>query len=181
MRSLLLALLLAGWMHAAPILSASNPSVNGTPGSQVELRFELVNPDVTAYYTVYTSALILESSPDIGDPIFGGSPFQDNIGLLGGPVDGFTPPGDTWPDLLGLYAIRLNAPVGALNSITVRVFWDQFSDNPLECDECLADTGFSDVEYSIGVDDVAEAPVPEPGTWALLAGGLAVLASRRRC
>jgi hypothetical protein len=157
---------------AGPVMTLDPASGNvfGQPGSSASWNFSLTG-DPTNWVSVTTSILLFETNPALGS-------YQDSIGLQNGPVDGAVPPGTVWTGQLALYFIDPGAQIGDSDSGTVRVLYDVFSGDPQTCGGCLTDSGFLDssVTVTAGSDP---SPAPEPGSWFLIATGLALVAGSR--
>jgi hypothetical protein len=123
--------------------------------------------------------LLTESNPALGV-------YTDFIGTLGGPVNFVLAPGEpAWvlgfdgPSGLGVgsFAIDPGAGVGSVNSGTLRVIVEAYSQDPAVCGgACVTETLTLDTAFSATASDV-----PEPSTFAFLAiGGLLLLSAARR-
>lgn len=182
-RILLLSLLAISGLSAAPILSLDpiDGAVSGTAGGETGWGFSL-SSDPDEWVTVISSFLLFESDPALGV-------FADLIGAQGGPVDGLLAPGEPlWqqafdPDNslgLGVYSFSPLALTGSVNTATLYVLYERYSDDPTVCGECFLGEGELTASVRMEVVDSAVAPVPEPATLGLLAAGLAALAAARR-
>ncbi|MBS1823815.1 MAG: PEP-CTERM sorting domain-containing protein [Acidobacteria bacterium] len=179
MKHLTLILLWAASLTAAPVLTITPAgAASGTPGATVGWGFSLT-PDDTEWITVIASFVLNESNASLGV-------YSDLIGSQGGPAGGVLPPSpqpawsqDFDPGLftgLGSYTIDPLAVAGAINSGTIRVLYERYSDDPTQCGDCYIDSAEWDLAFSVAVDDTS---VPEPGSWALIATGAAAIAIRR--
>lgn len=173
-------------LFAEPIVTIkpdpANPSGSAVPNQAVGWGFDITG-DPT-YWVSFTSSFVLnETNPSLQ------MIYVDLIGLQGGPSSGVLAPGATWNQDyianmfgatgLGFYVINGLAPVGATSSGTIRVQYERFTANPLECDgSCQVDESprFADLAFSVTVAPNAESAIPEPSTWAMLATGFAALA-----
>lgn len=183
-------LILGCGVSAAPILTLDQPDLVGLPGQAVGWGFQATNQIQTAppageepeWITFTGSLLLSESNPSIGV-------YVDLIGSLGGPENFVLPPGyGPWTvgfDFsqflgLGIYFIEPQVVPGAVNSGVIRVLYERWSDDPNQCGECNLGSGELDLAFSVTVTDTLPEPVPEPGTWALVAGAwLAVMGWRQ--
>lgn len=183
-------LILGCGVSAAPILTLDQPDLVGLPGQAVGWGFQATNQIQTAppageepeWITFTGSLLLSESNPSIGV-------YVDLIGSLGGPENFVLPPGyGPWTvgfDFsqflgLGTYFIEPQVVPGAVNSGVIRVLYERWSDDPNQCGECNLGSGELDLAFSVTVTDTLPEPVPEPGTWALVAGAwLAVMGWRQ--
>lgn len=179
MKQLSLILLWAASLTAAPVLTLTpGGALTGAAGTTVGWGFTLT-PDDAEWITVTGSFVLSESNGSLG--VYG-----DLIGSQGGPVGGLLPPSPQ-PDWvqdfdlglftgLGYYAIDPLAAAGAVNSGTIRVLYERFSDDPTQCGDCFVASGEWDVEFTVTVEDTS---VPEPGTWMLIATGAGAVLIRR--
>ncbi len=181
MKLLAIGMLWAAALMAAPVitLDPADGALTGAPAGTVGWGFTLT-PDATEWITVTGSFLLTESNPSLGF-------YGDLIGSQGGPSGGLLPPAPQ-PDWvqsfdlglftgLGFYSIDPFAAPGAINSGTIRILYERFSDDPTTCGDCYLGSGELDAAFSVTVADNA---VPEPSTWLLLpAGTIAILAKRR--
>lgn len=179
MKHLSLILFWAASLTAAPVLTITpGGALTGAPGATAGWGFTLT-PDDTEWITVTGSFVLSESNGSLGV-------YSDLIGSQGGPVGGLLPPSPqpAWIqdfDLglftgLGFYAIDPLAAAGAVSSGTIRVLYERYSDDPTQCGDCYIDSAEWDVAFSVAVED---ASVPEPGTWAIVATGVAAILVRR--
>ena len=121
-------------------LTASD--LQGFAGQTVTWTFTTV-PDSSNYTTFTSSFLLFESNSSIGF-------YMDSIGALGGPVDFMLPPGSpNWSDSLGSFTIDALAPAGAVNNATVRVLFETYSGDPLQCRSCFVSSGWEDLNVSV--------------------------------
>jgi hypothetical protein len=135
------------------------------PGDTAVWSFTM-KADPVNWVTTISSFLLSESDPTFGT-------YYDMIGGLGGPVNAVLAPGSPdWSDTLGQYAFS-PSPVTNGNSAVVRVLYEEYSGDPSTCPVCYLGSNFLDVP-------VSAVTAPEPGTWALLLAGGAVLALARR-
>jgi len=141
--------------------------VFGQPGEIVGLGFTMT-PDPETWTTVIGSFVLTESNPSLGL-------YVDLIGSQGGPVDGLLPPGSlAWAQNLGFYAIDPGALLGAETVGTIRVLYEQFSDDPRTCGECQINSSWVDAPFAVTVGEAA----PEPGTMLLVGAALVALGLR---
>lgn len=167
MKTLLFAGLLAIPSSAAT-LTLGTSDLEGVPGSTVSWSFS-AKADQVNYVTYVASLLLFESNSSIGF-------YEDNIGMLGGPVNFLLPPGSPdWREIAGRYWIDPSAIAGAKNEATLRILFETYSDNPAKCRSCFVSSGWSDYAVSVSV-----AAIPEPGTALLLLGALAGMGAARR-
>lgn len=166
---------------ALPLIELTAPGgdLKGLPGETVGWGFRL-QAQPLEWLSFIGSALVAETVPGAGS-------YTDLIGLAGGPAGGVLPAGNTvWRmpydglgQGLGQYTLAPTAVPGTVNQATLRVLFERYSDNPFTCGSCFIDVGQADLAVSVRV---LTPPVPEPGTLALLAVGVAVLGwARRRC
>lgn len=166
---------------ALPLIELTAPGgdLKGLPGDTVGWGFRL-QAQPLEWLSFIGSALVAETVPGAGS-------YTDLIGLAGGPAGGVLPAGSTvWQvpydglgQGLGQYTLAPTAVPGTVNQATLRVLFERYSDNPFTCGSCFIDVGQADLAVSVRV---LTPPVPEPGTLALLAVGVAVLGwARRRC
>jgi hypothetical protein len=163
---------------ATPMLTIDplSGSVAGQPGQIVGWGFTLTS-DPSFWIGVTSSFLLTETNPAVGF-------YTDFIGSEGGPSNGVLAPGSPdWTQTfddglltgLGSYAIDPGASPGDNDSGTLRVLYGVFTDDPNTCGECFNFAGSLDASFSVNVVD----PVaPEPGTFALLLGAIALLTAR---
>ncbi len=184
-------LLSASTLFAEPIVTLTpGPGGSGPalPNQAVGWGFSVTGD--STYWISFTSSFILsESNPSLQ------LIYVDLIGMQGGPSSGVLAPGASWQQDyvanmfgatgLGFYTINGLAPAGATSSGTIRVQYERFTANPLECDgSCQVDepAQFKDLAFTVAVASENSA-VPEPSTWAMLAAGVGALAigrARRR-
>lgn len=163
-------LLLAASMNGAPLVTIPAADLTVLAGQQATWGATVMNNEGT-FVTFTSTFALLETNPVLGS-------YFDIMGAAGGPVDFVLPPGVTWMTSLASYLTDPAALPGAANTLTVRVLWEEYSDDPNFCGNCFVGNGFSDHTVSVTVG-----AVPEPGTAALflLAGaGLVVVRMRRR-
>lgn len=164
----------AASMVAAPVftLDPNDPARSGAPGTSVGWGVS-VAPDSAEWIAVTASFVLAESNPSLGF-------YFDLIGSEGGPVGGVLPPSPqpAWATNLGEYFIDPFAAVGAVNTGSIRILYERFSDDPGTCVSCYLGSGEADLDFSVTVD---APPVPEPSTWVLMisAAGLGMLLRRR--
>lgn len=181
---ILACLLVMGSLQAAPVLTLApvDGAISGTPGSTIGWGFTLTS-DETRWISVTASYILTEDNPMLGT-------YTDFIGSLGGPVNGSLAPGagpwtlafnDTLGEGLGSYTFDPAALVGSVNSGTLRVQVEAFTEDPLECGgQCLDETLLLDVDFSATVTAPPTSEVPEPATLGLTGMALAALAVWRR-
>ncbi|MBL8179294.1 MAG: hypothetical protein JNK48_31745 [Bryobacterales bacterium] len=161
----------AASLVAAPVftLDPTDPARSGPAGTFVGWNVS-VAPDASEWITILTSFVINETNP------FGF--YIDAIGPQGGPVSGVLPPSPepAWLTMLGEYFIAPLTPVGSVNSGSIRILYERYSDDPSVCPQCFLDSGEAGLDFSVTVD----APVPEPSTWLMIAPALALPFLRRR-
>lgn len=153
---------------AAPVVTLDPVvgSITGYPGQTLYWTAS-VEPDTNNWISFTGSALLNETSPAIGL-------FLDLIGLQGGPDGGVLPPGNgPWITQAGSYVIGALAPVGAVNTATLRLLYEEFSANPFTCGDCLVGSNYIDVNVQIEVT-----ATPEPSSQLLAGAALALIASR---
>ncbi|MFN7935868.1 MAG: PEP-CTERM sorting domain-containing protein [Bryobacteraceae bacterium] len=179
MKHLIMILLWAASLTAAPVLTLTpSAAVAGAPGATVGWGLSLTADDAE-WITVIGSFVLSESNASLG--VYG-----DLAGSQGGPVGGLLPPSPqpAWVqdfDLsvftgLGFYAIDPLAAAGAVNSGTIRVLYERYSDDPTQCGDCFLGSAEWDVEFSVTVEETS---VPEPGTWGIIATGVGAAMIRR--
>jgi hypothetical protein len=179
LRQLLIALLFAVLgtpCSRANIIVLSNPgdgTVAGEPGQTVGWGFTIV-PDPADWATIAVTAISFDTNPALGF-------FTDNLGPQGGMSNGVLPPGlYQWTqnfdpvNMLGLggYTISAAAPAGSIDSGTIAVIYELFSQDPNVCPGCYVSTNEIDLPFSVQA-------VPEPGSYILLLSGLACLGTGR--
>ena len=163
---------------AGPVIASGPPdgSISGIPGSTVGWGFT-VQADPTDWVSFVTSLTLFESNPSLGF-------YTDFIGFQGGPVDFVLPPASPdWTQSfdataetgLGSYTIDPSALPGAVDSGSIHIEYQLFSDDPNTCGACSVGSGSADLPFQVTV-----VPTPEPASWYLLAAGIGLLASRRR-
>jgi hypothetical protein len=152
-------------------------SVDGQPGQPAGWGFTILNDSPVNWISFTNSLLIGETNPSVGG-------YVDFIGAQGGPVGFALPPLMTWIEAfsdpsqtgVGEFMIDPNAPAGALDSGSIRVTWEQFSNDPAICD-CIPAAFSADLPFQVSVDSGA----PEPGTvWLTVIGGALWLIGRQR-
>jgi hypothetical protein len=184
-------LLSAPTLFAEPIVTLT-PGPNGSgpalPNQAVGWGFSVTGD--STYWISFTSSFILnESNPSLQ------MIYVDLIGMQGGPSSGVLAPGASWQQDyianmfgatgLGFYTINGLAPAGATSSGTIRVQYERFTANPIECGgSCQVDepAQFKDLAFTVTVASETSS-VPEPSTWVMLAAGVGALAigrARRR-
>jgi hypothetical protein len=77
--------------------------------------------------------------------------------------------------VVGEYLIDAAAPLGIVNEIALTIQFEQYSGDPFQCGDCWvnAESVTAAATVRTGIPQ-AHNEVPEPGTWALAALGLAV-------
>ena len=160
-------------------------AVSGPAGSAVGWGFDMT---AGAYYVAIDSVTITGETSPVGGTSGG---FVAYMPLLSGGVgDGVTAPGQEWMEAfaqgspgsgLGEYDIDPGTAVGASDSGSFVITYDEFSGDPNSCGSCYVDTltmnlpGGGLPAFTIDVTSPA-APVPEPSSAVLVAVELAVLA-----
>ena len=133
--------------------------------------WEVLITENAGNYVSFTSTFPLaESNPALGS-------YFDMLGVAGGPNNFVLYPGQSWSTQLASYVIDPGALAGSTNLLTVRVLWEEYTDDPNFCVNCFLGSGFADHDVSVTVG-----AVPEPGTATLflLAGAGLVVMRRRR-
>lgn len=169
MNKLILSLSMGAALQAAPMLTTDpvDGALRGWSGATVSWSFTLTS-DSEEWIAVVASFLLDETDPSLGM-------YSDEIGMEGGPSDGVAPPGALWMSILGRYAIDPLAPVGAMNSGTLKVLYEAFSGDPNTCGDCYLRSGEFDAPFSVTVTEI-----PEPATLIPLAMALCALAAHAR-
>lgn len=166
----LLLVFLAGALPAITFSTLPSSGVlTGAPGDTVGWGFSSTNDDFFQSISFGQSILINETNPTLGT-------YLDLIGPQGGPDAFAVDPGQTWSQAfdsvtasgLGTFTIDPAAALGSSDSGLIRVFFNYADSTP----------GSFDVPFYVLV---AASDAPEPGTvWMLLAGGIGLIAARRR-
>lgn len=169
LKTLILAAAFSFSLAAGPVLTLTpSGDLSGRPGETVGWNFTLTSDD-TEWISVIGSFPIFETNPLLGI-------YTDIIGSLGGPTNNSLAPGEpAWQGLLANYQIDPLAAVNDSNFGTIFVLYERFSADPSTCNDCRTGEGQLEAAFSVTVSDV-----PEPGTWALLAAGLALCGIARR-
>jgi hypothetical protein len=168
--AMVLALVGCSTVAAGPIVTLLPPdgAIQGAPDSVVGWGFNITADD-TMWTTIVGVVVLNETDPAVGL-------FIDLISPQGGPLNGSLAPGSpdwTQPSLpflglgFGAYSISSTAATGAINEGQFVVLYELFSSDPLTCGGCFVDSGITALPFSVEV-------VPEPGTTAMIAGGLAL-------
>ena len=169
-RTLSTGLLLCGIMTAAPIFRLlSDEDLKGSPGETIPIQFEITS-DNDFWISVIGSTTLNETNPLLGI-------YEDLTYTQGGPTGILlSVNGPAFSGLLGTYTIDPSAPIGALNSGSLALLIEIFSDNPLTCGDCLIGSSSNDTaNFTVEV-----VPTPEPATIGISAAVLAGLYLRRR-
>jgi hypothetical protein len=179
LRTFLLTLctLVGGGLYAAPIVTLQPAEITGTAGSVVGWSVEVTSDPLQ--WITFTSSFVLVETGSLGS-------YQDFLGPIGGPSDGFLAP-NSGPWLLdynfasqtglGAYFIDPLVVVGASASGTIRILYEAFTDDPLTCGDCYFGSGSLDVDYSV---TVSAEPVPEPATAGCVIGAALLLIGLRK-
>jgi len=184
MKAILSLTLLSAWAlgtaraDAIFTLNPSSGAISGWAGETVGWGFDLT-ADSTYWTTIIGTVVLGETDPALGT-------FTDFISPQGGPGDGVLPPGS--PDWVenfdpvnflgfGSYAIAADAPVGASDSGTFLVQYEQFSGDPATCVDCFVSSNIFLESFTVNV-----VSAPEPSTWVpmLIAVLLATAAGTKR-
>jgi hypothetical protein len=175
--------------HASAIvdLNPLDGVVSGTPGSTVGWGFGMT---AGAYWVEVTSVSISGETSPLGGMSGGFTSYMD---LLGGSVDGATPPGQNWAlpfvpgspgSGLGQYVIDPTTGLGTQDTGNLVITYDEFSNDPNTCSSCYVDTlqmltSDSTVpSFTINVETPTSAP--EPTAFAVCLIGLLALKVTRK-
>ncbi len=185
MKTILIAALIGASFPAlatAGTLVTLNPTsgdITGGPGDTVGWGFDIQNTSPGIWVSFTQSFLLNETNPSVGT-------YTDLIGPQGGPVNFELGPNTPWDETfdavaqtgMGSFLIDPAAVIGAVDSGSIRILWDEYTGDPQTCSDCRATEFSTDLPFSVTVDP---ATAPEPSTaWLALAGGFLVGVRRIR-